>query len=98
MPELYDLLAPLALDGKLLAYLVGIAQNFDQKTPYHHLSLFDHTCAAVSYALAHNANDRVVTALRWHDLGKVYTQSMVNIPNGTPDGEMRAHYYGHGRR
>jgi len=95
MPELYDLLAPLALDGKLLAYLVGIAQNFDQKTPYHHLSLFDHTCAAVSYALAHNANDRVVTALRWHDLGKVYTQSMVNIPNGTPDGEMRAHYYGH---
>lgn len=95
MPKLYDKLAPLALQGSLFHHLEGMTLGFDQKSPYHNRTLFCHTCDAIKHAHTHGANNRVITALRWHDLGKLYTQSMVNIPNGTPLGEMRAHYYDH---
>lgn len=81
-PEIF-LLESLAED-----YILPM-KGFDQKTPYHSLTLHKHTQAVVAYLenKGHKEFSNIVEAARFHDTGKLKTQTFL------PDG--RARYLSH---
>ncbi len=61
--------------------------GYDQKNPYHHLTLDEHIFEAVRYAVQHGFSLESRLALLFHDIGKPQTQSF--------DEKGVAHYYKH---
>ena len=62
--------------------------NFNQHNPHHSLSLQEHCSKAERIAFEmRNCYDTICRAAKWHDVGKVYTQTF--------DDKGVAHYYGH---
>jgi tRNA nucleotidyltransferase (CCA-adding enzyme) len=61
--------------------------GYDQKNPYHHLTLDEHLFEAVRYAVEHGFSLESRLALLFHDMGKPQTQSF--------DEKGVAHYYKH---
>lgn len=64
----------------------GKCDGYDQKTPYHELTLDKHLWKTVEEAKVHHYNNVMQTAALYHDVGKIYCQTF-------KDGI--AHYYGH---
>lgn len=63
-------------------------RDFNQHNPRHMLSLQEHCVQAEQYVFKVTDNyDTFCRAARWHDVGKVYTQTF--------DDKGVAHYYGH---
>ena len=63
-------------------------RDFDQHNPHHTLSLQDHCISAEHFVFHSTGNyDTFCRAARWHDVGKVYTQTF--------DEKNVAHYHGH---
>ena len=67
-------------------------KGFSQDNPHHHLDLFDHNFDAESYAYTHKYNARVRCAAKYHDCGKLYTKTFVDLKGNKTD---IAHFYGH---
>ena len=65
----------------------GKCTNFDQKNPHHELTLDKHLWKTVDLAEEHHLSPLMQTAALYHDVGKVYCQTI------SEDGV--AHYYGH---
>lgn len=61
--------------------------GFDQKNPHHSLSLYDHLRVGAEYARKLGFGDLMATAMWYHDVGKLDTQTF--------DDQGIAHYYGH---
>lgn len=68
------------------------AMNFSQSTPFHSLTLGEHMQAAEAYCKQKDYSSQVQLAAKYHDCGKLYTQTFFNS-KGLPSD--RAHYYGH---
>lgn len=68
-----------------------IYNNFDQKNPYHLESLGKHMVDAYDFARNHglhkDKDSAMIMATKYHDMGKLYTQTF--------DEDGIAHYYGH---
>ena len=62
--------------------------NFNQHNPHHSLTLQEHCSKAERIVFEmRNCYDTICRAAKWHDVGKVYTQTF--------DDKGVAHYYGH---
>lgn len=61
--------------------------DFDQMNPHHQLTLWDHSSKARELMKQHYGDAQMCEAAFYHDLGKLYTQTIGD------DGA--AHYYGH---
>lgn len=61
--------------------------DFDQKNPYHSESLGKHMADAYDFLKKINKDYPVSVATKYHDMGKLYTQTF--------DKDGVAHYYGH---
>lgn len=61
--------------------------DFDQKTPYHLESLGKHMMDAYDFSKKIHNDYPVLMAAKYHDMGKLYTQTF--------DEDGVAHYYGH---
>lgn len=72
---------------EILLPTVWRMKGFDQKTPYHHLDLYEHTLSCMDQTPAKRA---VRIAALLHDIGKLETQ--------TVDENGQAHYYGHDKK
>lgn len=67
--------------------------TFEQDNPYHSVTLGKHQKLAVEHLKLMNCtNDNIITATKYHDIGKIYTKSFTNR-NGEPT--KTAHFYGH---
>ena len=66
--------------------------GFNQDNPHHTYSLFDHMDIARRYGVDNNYPDHIVKALKYHDIGKLYTKAFKNRRGETTE---IAHYYGH---
>jgi len=66
---------------------IGVAQGFDQRTPWHVYDVWEHTARAL--ALAGSIDPLVRLALLFHDLGKPAAFSQ--------DATGQGHYFGHPR-
>lgn len=64
-----------------------IYNNFDQKNPYHMESLGKHMTDAYDFSKKIHNDYSVSVATKYHDMGKLYTQTF--------DEDGVAHYYGH---
>lgn len=71
------------ISGDLLTYCMS---NFDQKNPHHTKKLLAH-CKDVENFLSPIEDINLLTAARYHDIGKLFTQTF--------DESGIAHYYGH---
>ena len=67
-------------------YRFGDCVDFDQKNPHHDLTLDKHLWKTVDLTELHHCPEFMQTAALYHDIGKVYCQT---IKDGV------AHYYGH---
>lgn len=61
--------------------------DFDQKNPYHMESLGKHMTDAYDFSKKIHNDYSVLVAIKYHDMGKLYTQTF--------DEDGVAHYYGH---
>lgn len=66
--------------------------NFQQDNPHHKNTLFDHMNIACKFAIENNYPDYIVKALKYHDIGKLYTKAFENRKGEKTE---IAHYYGH---
>lgn len=64
-----------------------IYNDFDQKNPYHMESLGKHMTDAYDFSKKIHNDYSVLVATKYHDMGKLYTQTF--------DEDGVAHYYGH---
>lgn len=73
------------------AWVPEVYNDFDQKNPYHMESLGKHMTDAYDFVKNHglhkNKDYEMIIATKYHDMGKLYTQTFDE--NGV------AHYYGH---
>ena len=68
-------------------WIPEIYNDFDQKNPYHMESLGKHMTDAYDFSKKIHNDYSVLVATKYHDMGKLYTQTFDE--NGV------AHYYGH---
>lgn len=68
-------------------WIPEIYNDFDQKNPYHMESLGKHMTDAYDFSKKIHNDYLVSVAAKYHDMGKLYTQTF--------DGNGVAHYYGH---
>ncbi len=66
--------------------------DFKQDNPHHSLTLGEHMLKAYEYAVENNFNERLKEVVKYHDIGKYYTKTFLNMR-----GEIThvAHFYGH---
>lgn len=66
---------------------LSLMEGFDQKTPWHKFDIYEHCCRLMYQATEYNDNVALRAAGLFHDIGKIFTQTI--------DETGRAHYYGH---
>ncbi len=68
------------------------SMKIDHENPHHTLNIYDHCMRAYDHALGNGYIEDVVTAAKYHDIGKPYVKDFHNH-----DGEVTdvAHYYQH---
>lgn len=82
-------------DGKSLYDYIKMTVGFNQHNHHHNLDLFDHLQRASEYVSQHalaDDDELVEIAARYHDIGKVITQTYTDGSGNTSE---EAHYYGH---
>lgn len=67
-------------------------KGFSQDNPHHRLDLLNHNWEAIKYANHHHFNSNVQCAAKFHDIGKLYTKTFVDMKGNKSD---VAHFYGH---
>ncbi len=87
----FDEIIPI-IDDVQVDFDYSLTMDFQQNNPHHTLTLGEHMLKAYEYANENNFNDRLKEVVKYHDIGKFYTQTYVNTR-----GEVTsiAHYYGH---
>lgn len=68
---------------ELLSKMIG----FNQNNPHHKYSLFEHSMKTMYEAIINNEPKELIVAAKYHDIGKLFTQ--------TTDENGVSHYYGH---
>lgn len=70
-----------------------VTEGFDQHNPHHTFTLGEHLKAAEDYIVKEDpANSIVITAARYHDIGKIYTGQFCDVHGNKTD---IMHFYGH---
>ena len=81
-------------DFDFLSYKIYMydKMNIEHENPHHKLNVQNHCAVAEWYAIKKSANNDVVHAAMWHDIGKPYVKSFID-GKGNPC--ETAHYYQH---
>ena len=66
--------------------------DFNQDSPHHTRTLYDHMIAASQFAIDNNYPEHLVKILKYHDIGKLYVKAFENRKGEKTE---FAHYYGH---
>lgn len=91
MEEGWDEIVPILYD-KDFELDFGDLDKFNQDNHNHALTLGKHMTAATKYLEDNGADEVLIEAAKWHDIGKFYTKKFENY-KGEPTTE--AHFYNH---
>lgn len=70
-------------DAELMSKMIGLSQN----NPHHKYTLFEHNMKVMYEAILNKASTEAVIAAKYHDVGKLFTQTI--------DDKGVSHYYNH---
>lgn len=88
LPDEYDEIDVRQNDTPLdCIQLLTDMNEFNQDNPHHSLTLDKHCAKAAELARMDCCSDNIITALQYHDCGKIYTKTLK---------DKVAHYYNHG--
>lgn len=89
--EGWDEIVPI-IDNTQYTFPFEETKDFEQDNPHHKNTLFAHMNIATQYAIDNNYPSYIVKALKYHDIGKLYTKAFENRKGEKTE---IAHYYGH---
>lgn len=69
--------------------MIELMNGFNQENTYHKYNLYEHSLFTVLYLPRNIDDDMIYIAALFHDIGKLYTKSIING---------KTHYYGHEKK